>query len=69
MELSAGSQVHGLRQAELVILKGFAQGLMYKEIAQQLHLSQARVKKLQHTLFKKLGVRKQAEAVYKWLIK
>ena len=43
-----------------------ARGLLYKEIADRLHVSYSAVHKLQHKVFVKLHVTNRTEAVLTW---
>ncbi len=49
------------------VLRGLAEGLLYKEISGQLGISYAAVHKYQHRLFKKLRVSNRSQAVRVWL--
>jgi DNA-binding NarL/FixJ family response regulator len=60
-----GLQV-GLTAREEEILACLDQGLQYKEIPDQLHISMALVKKLQQRIFHKLGVHSRTLAVNQW---
>lgn len=55
-------QAH-LSERELIILRMIAEGVITREIANQLFLSQASVKRGVHVIFEKLGVRNRSEAV------
>ncbi len=48
-------------------MERLAQGLLYKEIADNLNVSYSAVHKLQHKIFLKLQVTNRTEAVVKWL--
>ena len=52
-----------LSERELIILRMIADGVITKEIANQLFLSQASVKRSVRLIFEKLGVRNRSEAV------
>ena len=52
-----------LSERELTILQSIANGATTEEIANQLFLSQASVKRSVHIIFEKLGVRNRSEAV------
>ena len=52
-----------LSERELTILRLIAEGVTTKEIANQIFLSEASVKRSVHLIFDKLGVRNRSEAV------
>ena len=52
-----------LSERELTVLRMIADGITTEEIANQLYLSQASVKRSVHSIFEKLGVRNRSEAV------
>jgi len=52
-----------LSERELAVLRMIADGITTEEIANQLFLSQASVKRSVHSIFEKLGVRNRSEAV------
>jgi len=52
-----------LSERELTVLRMIADGITTEEIANQLFLSQASVKRSVHSIFEKLGVRNRSEAV------
>jgi DNA-binding NarL/FixJ family response regulator len=52
-----------LSERELAILRLIAEGVTTREIASQLFLSQASVKRSVRLIFEKLGVRNRSEAV------
>jgi len=52
-----------LSERELAVLRMIADGVTTEEIADQLFLSQASVKRSVHIIFEKLGVRNRSEAV------
>ncbi len=58
-----GKQRAYLSERELTILRMIADGVTTKEIANQLFLSQASVKRSVHRIFEKLGVYNRSEAV------
>jgi len=51
---------------EKAVMRLLARGLRYKEIADRLGLSYAKVHKLQHKIYVKLPASNAAEAVAKW---
>ena len=55
-----------LTPRENVLMKYFAQGLLYKEAADKLGTSYAVVHKLQHSIFVKLHVSNRTEAISNW---
>jgi DNA-binding NarL/FixJ family response regulator len=55
-----------LTDREHHVMSCLEQGLLYKEIADELHLSFSVVHKLQHRIFLKLRVSNRTEAVTKW---
>jgi DNA-binding NarL/FixJ family response regulator len=57
-----------LNSRENEVLKGFADGLLYKEISDKLGISYAAVHKCQHTIFQKLHVENRSEAVRLWFM-
>lgn len=59
-----GSSVLTKRERE--VLRGLAEGLLYKEIAQKLGITYSAVHKSQHRLFEKLRVSNRSEAVSAW---
>jgi DNA-binding CsgD family transcriptional regulator len=56
----------GLSARESEVMAHLAQGLLYKEIADQMKVSYAVVHKLQHKVFVKLQVSNRTQAVVKW---
>jgi DNA-binding NarL/FixJ family response regulator len=48
------------------VIRAFARGLLYKEVADQLKISYSAVHKHQHKAFLKLGVANRSEAIRKW---
>ena len=56
-----------LTKREDEVMHGLAKGLLYKEIADNLHISSSTVNKHQHNIFRKLHVSNRTEAVTKWL--
>lgn len=56
-----------LSQREHEVMDGFAQGLLYKEIADKLGLSYSAVHKHQHNIFRKFHVANRSEAIRLWL--
>ena len=52
-----------LTSREIAVMKCLAQGFRYKEIEEELHLSHAVVKKLQHSAYVKLGASSSIEAL------
>ena len=52
-----------LDSREIALLENLQAGLLYKEIAPKLGLSESMLKKVQHNLFIKLGVENRTEAV------
>jgi len=52
-----------LDSQEIALLENLQTGLLYKEIAPKLDLSESKMKKVQHNLFIKLGVENRTEAV------
>src|SRR5437762_9400399 len=55
-----------LTDREHHVMSCLEQGLLYKEIADELHLSFSMVHKLQHRIFLKLRVNNRTEAVTRW---
>lgn len=51
-----------LNVREHKVLQGLARGLLYKEIAHELRMSEPAVHKLQHSIFSKLRVSNKTEA-------
>ncbi len=72
--LSSRLQAQKIIQAWLLspregeVLKGLADGLLYKEISVKLGISYAAVHKYQHNLFQKLQVTNRSEAIRRWFI-
>lgn len=68
-ETSAGydRESPGLTRREEEVMNCVAQGLLYKEIEDKLHLSSSVLKKIQHKVFTKLRVSNRTEAVIRWL--
>ena len=62
-----GEELTRLTDREQHVMSCLANGLLYKEIADQLRLSFSTVHKLQHRIFLKLHVNNRTEAVTKWL--
>lgn len=65
-QLQASSDSHAtkhLTKREWEVMRYFARGLLYKEIADQLHISVSAVHKHQHNIFVKLHVSNRMEAV------
>jgi len=62
-ELVTVTESQQLSERELAILRLIAEGVTTKEIASQLFLSEASVKRGVHLIFEKLGVRNRSEAV------
>jgi len=62
-ELVTVTESQQLSERELAILRLIAEGVTTKEIASQLFLSEASVKRGVHIIFEKLGVRNRSEAV------
>jgi two-component system, NarL family, response regulator LiaR len=67
------ARVHRARQRPIVltlreheIIRCFANGMLYKEIAAELGISYSAVHKHQHNLFVKLRVQNRSEAIQKW---
>ena len=58
-----GQQQTRLSERELAVLRLIANGVTTKEIANQLFLSQASIKRSVHLVLEKLGVRNRSEAV------
>ena len=61
-----GEELTRLTNREQHVMSCLANGLLYKEIADQLRLSFSTVHKLQHRIFLKLHVNNRTEAVTKW---
>jgi DNA-binding NarL/FixJ family response regulator len=55
-----------LNERESQVLQLLGQGLLYKEIANRLQISEAVLKKLQHHAFQKLDAHNRTEASNKW---
>ena len=51
---------------EIEVMGHLGNGLLYKEIADKMGISFAKVHKLQHKIFMKLNVNNRTEAVNKW---
>ena len=64
---ASARQLLALTPREKAVMDGLASGLLYKELAEQLHSSLAVIKKLQHSAYHKLKVTKNTEAVRRWL--
>jgi DNA-binding NarL/FixJ family response regulator len=67
------ARIHRAQQRRVVltlreheIMRCFANGMLYKEIAAELGISYSAVHKHQHNLFVKLQVQNRSEAVQKW---
>jgi len=58
----ARARVHGLNETELSVLSNLVRGLSDREIAANLHLSEATVKKHLRQIYVKLGARNRAQA-------
>lgn len=58
---------HGLSERELEVLQHIAKGLLYKEVADILHISIETVKKHLRSVYTKLEVQNRTEAVIKYL--
>ena len=56
-----------LSPREFEVLHCLAEGLLYKEIAEQLQISYGAVHKYQHSIFQKLHVSNRSEAIRKWM--
>lgn len=56
-----------LTPQQLLILEQLSQGLLNKEIADRLHISEGTVKQHNYTIYKKLQVNNRTEAVQKYL--
>ena len=52
-----------LTERESAVMQGLASGLLYKEIAEKLHTSEAMVHKLQHRIYRKMHVGNRSEAI------
>jgi DNA-binding NarL/FixJ family response regulator len=63
---SGGEECTRLTDREHHVMSCLEQGLLYKEIADELHLSFSMVHKLQHRIFLKLRVNNRTEAVTRW---
>ncbi len=59
-------RVRALNQREQAVLAALTDGLLYKEIADLIGISEAMVKKLAHQLFNKLHAGNRAEAANRW---
>jgi DNA-binding NarL/FixJ family response regulator len=55
-----------LDQRERKVLCRLATGLLYKEIADELHVSESVIKKLVHRLFRKMRAHNRTEAIGLW---
>jgi len=55
-----------LTKRENEVMAGLAQGLLYKEIAANLHISYSAVNKHQHNIYQKLHANNRTEAINKW---
>ena len=55
-----------LTMREIEVMTHLGNGLLYKEIADRMGISFAKVHKLQHKIFMKLNVNNRTEAVNKW---
>ena len=58
---------HGLSERELEVLQHIAKGLLYKEVADALHISIETVKKHLRSIYTKMQVQNRTEAVVKFL--
>jgi DNA-binding NarL/FixJ family response regulator len=70
LDISGGASARkclGLSQREVDVLRGLAEGLLYKEIAAKLGISYSAVHKYQHRVFEKLRVSNRSEAINVWL--
>jgi DNA-binding NarL/FixJ family response regulator len=70
LKISAGANPQKfltLSQREVDVLRGLAEGLLYKEIAAKLGISYSAVHKYQHKLYEKLRVSNRSEAISVWL--
>jgi DNA-binding NarL/FixJ family response regulator len=56
-----------LSKRENEVMKGLAEGLLYKEIANKLRISYSAVHKYQNKVFKKLNITNRSEATRLWL--
>ena len=61
------SEMESLSKREREILALLAQGFMYKEIADQLHISMSTVRAHLHAVYEKLHVQSRTQAVVKFL--
>jgi LuxR family maltose regulon positive regulatory protein len=55
-----------LSYREEEVLACLGEGLLYKEIAERLHLSHTALRKCQHRLYVKLGAQNRTEALNHW---
>jgi len=55
-----------LTKRENEVMNGLAQGLLYKEIAANLHISYSAVNKHQHSIYQKLHAGNRTEAINNW---
>lgn len=65
-EAHPGSEIDGLSNREMEILELLSKGLMYKEIAAELFISQETVRKHVYHIYEKLHVGNRVEAVNKY---
>ena len=66
-EQNKTENIETLSQRENEILQLLAKGLLYKEIAEQLHISTATVRQHIHKIYEKLHVQNRTEAINKML--
>lgn len=64
---AATASFYGLSERELEVLQHIAKGLLYKEVADALHISIETVKKHLRSIYTKLQVQNRTEAVIKFL--
>jgi DNA-binding NarL/FixJ family response regulator len=65
-QTSGATHCRSIREREAKVLNALCKGRFYKEIADDLKLSQSMVHKLAHTAFRKFGVNSRHQAVAQW---
>lgn len=65
--MSSSRTVASLTARETEVLRAFARGLLYKEIAHEMGVSFSTIRKHASNIYRKLGVRNRAGAIVVWL--